>query len=257
MQILPVLDLLNGVVVRGVAGRRDTYRPIDSRICSSSEPLSIARAFRDYFGLERLYVADLDAILHQRPNLEVYRQLSQDGFSLLVDAGICNLTIAATVLEAGSHSIIAGLESIPEPALLHALVAQCGAGRVIFSLDLQSGRPLVGDGAWSGKSPLQIAQVAIQQGIERLIVLDLAQVGIAAGISTLELCAAIRSLNPRLELITGGGVRNRGDLEVLKDSRLDGVLIASALHNGQLVRSDLELGESRFHAPGEVGRAHG
>ena len=27
MQILPVLDLLNGIVVRGVGGRRDEYRP--------------------------------------------------------------------------------------------------------------------------------------------------------------------------------------------------------------------------------------
>ncbi|MDB5337120.1 MAG: hisA/hisF family protein [Planctomycetaceae bacterium] len=242
MQILPVLDLLNGVVVRGVAGRRDTYRPIESRICSSSEPLAIARAFRSHFGLERLYVADLDAILQQRPNLEIYRQLSRDGFSLLVDAGIHNLATAATVLEAGADSIIAGLESIPNPALLQALVAECGPGRVLFSLDLQDGRPLIGDGDWSGMPPLQIAQVAIQQGIERVIVLDLAQVGIAAGISTLDLCAAIRAQNPDLELITGGGIRNRNDLQLLANSRLDGVLIASALHNEQLKRDDLGCG---------------
>ncbi len=241
MQILPVLDLLNGVVVRGVAGRRETYRPIESQICSSSEPLAIARAFRDQFGLDRLYVADLDAILHHRPNLEIYRQLSQDGFSLLIDAGIRDLATAATVLKTGAHSIIAGLESIPNPALLQALVAQCGPKKILFSLDLQNGRPLIGDGAWSGMSPLQFAQTAIQQGIKRLIVLDLAQVGIAAGISTLELCAAIRSQNPDLELITGGGVRNRDDLQLLKNLRIDGVLIASALHDGRIVRSDLEV----------------
>lgn len=239
MQILPVLDLLNGVVVRGVAGRRETYRPIESRICSSPEPLAIARAFRDQLGLHRLYVADLDAILHHRPNLEIYRQLSQDGFLLLVDAGIRDLVTAATILEAGAHSIIAGLESIPNPGLLQALVAQCAPERVLFSLDLQNGRPLIGEGAWSGMSPLQIAQTAVQQGIKRLIVLDLAQVGISAGISTLDLCATIRSQNPGLELITGGGVRNRDDLQVLKKACLDGVLIASALHDGRIVRSDL------------------
>jgi phosphoribosylformimino-5-aminoimidazole carboxamide ribotide isomerase len=240
MQILPVLDLLQGVVVRGVAGHRETYRPIASQICPSAEPLAIARAFRDHFGLERLYVADLDAILHQRPNLDVYRQLSQDGFTLCVDAGVRDVHAATTVLQAGAASVIAGLESTPLPEMLQELVAHCGSERVLFSLDLQGGQPLVGAGAWSGMTPWQIARLAIQHGIERLIVLDLAQVGIGAGLSTLELCAEIRAADPHVELITGGGVRNRADLQLLAAAGLDGVLIASALHNGQLSRSDLE-----------------
>lgn len=240
MQILPVLDLLQGVVVRGVAGRRETYRPIESQICPSAEPLAIARAFRDHFGLDRLYVADLDAILHHRPNLDVYRQLSQDGFTLCVDAGVRDLTAATTVLQAGAASVIAGLESTPLPAMLQGLVAHCGPERVLFSLDLQGGQPLVGAGAWSGMTPQCIAQSAIQHGIKRLIVLDLAQVGIGAGLSTLELCAEIRAAYPHVELITGGGVRNRADLQLLAAAGMDGVLIASALHNGQLSRCDLE-----------------
>ena len=240
MQILPVLDLLNGVVVRGVAGLRETYRPIDSQICSSPDPLAVAQAFRDQFGLDRLYVADLDAILYRRPNFEIYRQLSQAGYSLLVDAGIRTLADAAPVLEAGANSIIAGLESLPHPELLQALVIQWTASRILFSLDLQHGQPLLGNPAWSGLTPLDIALAAIQRGITRLIVLDLGQVGIGAGISTLDLCSQIRARHPHLELITGGGVRNRSDLELLKNSQLDGVLIASALHNGQLARSDLE-----------------
>lgn len=240
MQILPVLDLLQGVVVRGVAGRRETYRPIASQICPSAVPLAIARAFRDHFGLDRLYVADLDAILHQRPNLDVYRQLSQDGFTLCVDAGIRDVPAATAVLQAGAASVIAGLESTPLPEMLQELVAHCGSERVLFSLDLQGGQPLVGAGAWSGMTPGKIAQLAIQQGIERLIVLDLAQVGIGAGLSTLALCAEIRAAYPHVELITGGGVRNRADLQLLAAAGLDGVLIASALHHGQLSRSDLE-----------------
>ena len=40
MQVLPVIDLLQGVVVRGVAGRRETYRPIESQICASPAPLT-------------------------------------------------------------------------------------------------------------------------------------------------------------------------------------------------------------------------
>ncbi|MFM8221178.1 MAG: nickel transporter, partial [Planctomycetaceae bacterium] len=44
MQVIPVLDLLGGVVVRGVAGQRDSYRPIVSQLVDGAEPLAVARA---------------------------------------------------------------------------------------------------------------------------------------------------------------------------------------------------------------------
>lgn len=240
MFILPVIDLLHGVVVRGVAGRRETYRPVESRICSSAEPLAVAEAFRDQFGLHRLYVADLDAILHHQPNFDTYRQLASAGFALLVDAGIRDVATANAVLESGAESIIAGLESIPSSELLRELVQTCGAERVVFSLDLQAGRPLVGGDCWRGMSPLTIGEVALEQGIRRLIVLDLAQVGVSGGLSTLGLCDQLRHRAPLAELLTGGGVRDLRDLQLLAQSCVDGVLIASALHNGIVRRADLE-----------------
>lgn len=240
MYVLPVLDLLHGVVVRGVAGRRDSYRPVHSRVCRSADPLQVAQAFRDHFDLNQLYVADLDAILHQRPNFDTYRQLSQAGFDVLVDAGIRTLAAGSSVLDAGAGSIIAGLESIPNLDLLAELVAAFGHRRVVFSLDLKEGQPLTNGAASSAGLPLRIGEIAIQHGIQRLIVLDLAQVGIGEGISTLDLCRDIRTLAPQLEIITGGGVRNLRDLELLANSQIDGVLIASALHNGSICKGDLE-----------------
>lgn len=240
MFILPVLDLLNGVVVRGVAGRRETYRPVESQICSSAEPLAVAKAFRNHFGLERLYVADLDAILRQIPNFDTYRLLADAGFGVSVDAGVGNVRQAEALLEARAEAVISGLESTPSPELLQALVHACGPQRVVFSLDLQAGRPLVGGRFWEGMTPLQIAELVIENGIERLIVLDLAQVGVSGGLSTLELCKEIQKRAPHVELITGGGVRDADDLRVVAESNIHGVLIASALHNGRLTRRDLD-----------------
>lgn len=240
MFILPVLDLLNGVVVRGVAGLRETYRPIESQICSSAEPLAVAEAFREQFGLERLYVADLDAILHARPNFDTYRLLADAGFAISVDSGIGNLDLAKSVLATGAEAVIAGLESTPSSDLLYELVRVCGSRRVIFSLDLQAGRPLVCGDFWQDRTPLQIAELALNSGIERLIVLDLAQVGVSDGLSTLKLCTEIQKRAPQMEIITGGGVRDIADLCLLAKSHLHGVLIASALHNGRLSRGDLD-----------------
>ena len=71
--IIPVIDILNGVVVRGVAGKRSEYKPIVSRLTDRTDVLGVAEAFRQHFHVSRLYVADLDAILGGSPNLDAYR----------------------------------------------------------------------------------------------------------------------------------------------------------------------------------------
>ena len=239
MQILPVLDLLEGVVVRGVAGQRATYRPIVSQMVDSAAPLDVARAFRTQFGLSTLYVADLDAILYQRPNFDTYRQLAADQFDLWIDAGVQDLTMAAAVLGSGAGALIAGLESTADPLSLRQLIQHCGAERLIFSLDLKQGQLFTDSPGWLDMTPLQLATTAIQLGIERLIVLDLAQVGSSAGISTLKLCSEIRSQAPHVQLITGGGIRHLADLQQLAAAHIDGVLVASALHDRHISPTDL------------------
>src|SRR5205814_967682 len=136
-----------GVVVRGVGGRRDEYRPVVSRLVDRPDPFSVARAFRDQLGLTRLYVADLDAILHQRPNRDVYRLLANEGFELMIDAGLRS---------------------------------------------------------------------------------------VESGVATTELCGKLRDMYPDLRLITGGGVRDAGDVRRLAELGVDGVLVASALHDGAI-----------------------
>lgn len=239
MQIIPVLDLLEGVVVRGVAGQRDAYRPIVSRIASSPEPLVVARAFREQFGLTNLYVADLDAILHGRINGNVYAALLADGFQLLVDAGVRDTGIAARLLQAGVDSVVVGLETCAGPQSLDEFCRCIEPERLVFSLDLKAGVPLGDLAAWGTSDPERIASQAVASGIRRLIVLDLAQVGVGGGLSTLDLCRRLLDRFPDLRLITGGGVRHGSDLKDLKDLGIEGVLVASALHDGSITRADL------------------
>ncbi len=234
LQILPVLDLLNGIVVRGVGGRRDEYRPVESVLTASANTLDVARAFRERLGLTTLYVADLDGILHQQPNERIFRQLVADGFELWIDGGLRSLDDASRLRNAGAAKVIVGLETLTDARLLATLISEFGAERIVFSLDLQAGQPMLGEARWPDATPLGIARVVIDIGITQMIVLDLASVGEQRGPSTLDLCHSIRQLAPNIHLITGGGVRNVADLEPLQAARIDGVLLATALHNGAI-----------------------
>ncbi len=63
MQMIPVLDLLDGHAVRAVRGERSRYRPIRSSLCATSEPIAVAQALVAATLARTLYVADLGAIM--------------------------------------------------------------------------------------------------------------------------------------------------------------------------------------------------
>ena len=240
LQILPVLDLWNGVVVRGIGGRRDEYRPVESVLTASTAALDVATAFREKLGLTTLYVADLDGIVRREPNLQTLRELRAAGYDIWIDAGVRDRDEAARLWNAGATKVIAGLESLSGPSLLKSLIAEVTADQIVFSLDLKSGRPIIADAAnWPDASAIGIARSAIQAGVTHMIVLDLVSVGEQRGPSTLDLCDEIRRLTPQLTLITGGGIRGSADLETLRSRAIDGVLLATALHNGSLGKNEI------------------
>jgi phosphoribosylformimino-5-aminoimidazole carboxamide ribotide isomerase len=130
--------------------------------------------------------------------------------------------------------IVAGLESIPSPQALTQICDLVGPERMIFSLDLKLGIPLTNSPDWSGISAEQIATIAFRSGVRRMIVLDLARVGMGEGVGTEPLCRSLGCRLPELEIIGGGGVRGSGDLDSLARAGCAGALVASALHDGRL-----------------------
>ena len=240
MQIIPVLDLLDGIVVRGVAGKRETYRPVQSCLTQSADAIKIANAFRDQLGLNQLYVADLDAILHQKPNLKIITQLVEDDFELIVDAGLRDIAMATELSQAGATKVIAGLETIPSPLLLELLCDTLGSEQVIFSLDLLAGVPLGKMSHWTQADPFAIGCEAVAMGITQMIVLDLSQVGVGEGIETLPLCAKLLKRFPQLKIITGGGIRTIDDIQMIATTGVNGVLVASALHHGAIEKNEID-----------------
>src|SRR5262249_35874210 len=239
MRIVPVIDLQNGQVVRGIAGRRKEYRPIVSQLTPSCQPADIARAFRAHFGLTELYLADLDAIAGQPPALPTYTALTALGIRLWVDAGLRDAAGAVELAAAGVAAVVLGLETIRGPDVLREACAALGPLRIVFSLDLKSGVPLGDRALWDHASSWAIAEQAIAGGVRRILVLDLARVGGGAGTGTEELCGRLTTAHPDLEGIGGGGVNSSADLERLNQCGVRAVLAASALHDGRLRREDL------------------
>ncbi|MED5400728.1 MAG: HisA/HisF-related TIM barrel protein [Planctomycetota bacterium] len=235
IEIIPVLDLMHGQIVRGIAGQRESYRPISSCLVDSAKPLDVADAFLGQPGLQRIYLADLDAIQHDQPDWDTVTQLAAGPRRLLVDAGLQDSRRASELIRLGVESVVAGLETLSGPGLLSELVDTVGDDRLVFSLDMTAGTPMTNPSDWPDPTPTGLAETAIAVGVRRLIVLDLAGVGTGGGPPTLELCQQIRNRHHAVELITGGGIRNHDDIAAAAAAGVDAVLVASALHDGSLL----------------------
>ena len=233
MRLIPVIDLKRGVVVRGVGGRRDEYRPIVSQLSPSADPLDVVRAFREKCGFTDFYLADLDAIGGAEPALSIYSAIRSIGCSLWVDAGLRGTAQAEPLGSADVERIVAGLETLRGPKVLTALCREFGVDRIAFSLDLKDGVPLGNEAVW-GRDPLGIATTVVAAGIRRLIVLDLSRVGSGIGLGTDDLCQELTRRYPDVEIVAGGGIRDRSDLGRLEAIGVRAALVASALHDGRL-----------------------
>ncbi len=244
LPIIPVVDLFDGRVVRGVAGRRDEYQPVESVLCEGAEPATVGRALIERLGLAEAYVADLDAIEGTaEPAWDVYDQMAQCGLSLWVDAGLRDRERARAVADfcAGGKpltGIVAGLETVRDAAQLAAMLDPIGEDRLIFSLDLREGRPYTTSPGWRGMTVEAILDTALEIGIRRFIVLDLARVGTSQGVGTESVCRELRQRAPHVQIVAGGGVRDQRDLQTLAHAGCDAALVASALHNGSLGKDD-------------------
>jgi phosphoribosylformimino-5-aminoimidazole carboxamide ribotide isomerase len=142
------------------------------------------------------------------------------------------------LIDAGADRVVVGLETLPGFELLHAIVHRFGADRVAFSLDLRDGIPLASSEVLRAMTPRELARRAVDSGVDTVIVLDLARVGGAVGVDD-AVMRDMRAALPGVDLIAGGGVRHREDLDRLAAAGANGALVATAVHRGAIGRGTL------------------
>jgi len=230
MQIIPVIDLLNGLVVHAKKGERQYYKPINSLLINSSKPLEMVAALLDYYPFQQLYIADLNAIqklgdnhynliesiAHYFPNLKLW-----------IDAGISNKTeldfwnniYSNLIFASESFSRIENFLTLKNMQHLN----------FILSLDFMVNGYI---------GPAELLKNS-QYWPKDVIVMTLANVGTNQGVNNVQINKVLQLAKDH-NIYAAGGVRNIDDLIKLKDMSVHGALIATALHQKQFTYQQLD-----------------
>ena len=238
LKIVPVIDILGGVVVHAVRGRRKKYQPVKSVLCSSADPLEIASAFKEC-GFQEVYLADLDAIIGNKANYATYKLIAEKtGLNQMVDAGVTNIKQAEKVLENRASKIVIGTETLQSMDFVAKAIETFGSDGTIVSIDLMGNKLLNRLPSEEFAEPLALLSEFQRVGVENFILLDLARVGSGEGINSEILKAAIG--NFRAKLFVGGGVRDIDDMLEMQKIGVYGILAATALHSGKISIEELK-----------------
>jgi phosphoribosylformimino-5-aminoimidazole carboxamide ribotide isomerase len=239
MKIIPVLDLMKGVVVHAIKGERENYQPVQSILTSSPDPLEVARVLKKETNCHEFYIADLDAIQDKGHNRDEIGKIADHlDVDLWVDAGIGDVKSAQSLVAAGADVVIIGSETLTSLEELRHFAESMTCEQVIFSLDMAGGRVLSCAKALKGMEPLEALELLTAEGIERFILLTLDVVGSGNGPDR-SLFTQAKHNFPGHTFVAGGGVKTRDQLQSLSDIGTSSVLVATSLHNGWITGGDI------------------
>jgi phosphoribosylformimino-5-aminoimidazole carboxamide ribotide isomerase len=230
VDVIPVIDLARGQVVRAVRGDRTAYQPIVTPIATSADPVDVARGLRTLFPFRTIYVADLDGIEGRGRNTHLVPLLSRalPRAEIWIDAGTASRGAARVMLAAPVTTLVIGSESLKTARVWQDIVAEAPS-RTVLSLDFRRGEFMGPDAVI----------VDASQWPSRVIVMTLDRVGSDGG-PDLSLLAEIISRAGGRRVYAAGGIRNRDDLYSVRALGAAGALVASALHAKSISADDLK-----------------
>lgn len=228
--IVPVIDVMGGVVVHAIAGRRADYQPIRSVLTDSTDPSDIFDALVTLTDPPFVYVADLDAIANPNVDLSsaVESLLALADRPLWVDAGLRSDRIPRWLTRHERAVTVVGSETIPDLAMAIDLLDRLGPERCVLSLDWMTS-------IWTPNGPLDdwLGEWH-RHGGWNVIWLDLASVGV--GGRSIEVVNWWEKYS-QLSHFAAGGIRSRADVAKALIDGATGCLVASALHDGRIGRT--------------------
>lgn len=232
MQLFPAIDLRKGQCVRLVQG------DFQQETVVAQDPVAQAQAF-EQAGARFLHIVDLDgAKAGKAVNRELIAAMKRaTSLFIEVGGGIRTLTQIEDYLSLGIDRIIIGSAALTDPDLVASAVALYGE-KIAVGIDAKN--EFVAISGWLDVQKTDFLTLAVkmnQLGVKTFIYTDILRDGTMTGPNFdhyTRLKAAVQGT-----VIASGGIKERSDLERLKELGIDGAIIGKALYENKITMPEL------------------
>jgi len=233
MRIIVALDIIGGKCVRLTRGDFDTKK------IYSEDPLAVARQVEEN-GIEFLHLVDLDGAKNKRiENLKVLEKIaSQTQLKIDFGGGIRTDEDLKMVFDAGAVQVTAGSIAASDPALFMKWLSVYGPERLILGADYKDRK--IAAGGWledSGMELISFLKDYREKGVSYTICTDIDRDGMLKG-PAVDLYSEILE-NIDINLIASGGVSSLEDIEAIRKTGCEGVIVGKAFYEGKITLKEL------------------
>lgn len=227
MQIIPAIDIKNGKCVRLYQG------DFSKETIYGSDPVAMAKNW-EIQGASMLHVVDLDGAKNGKSKIMgiVEKIIKEVKIPIEIGGGIRNIMTVKQLFDIGVTRIILGTVALENIGLLKKFIGLYG-NKIIVSVDVNNGR-LMKKG-WLEQSNFNLIS-AIKKleksGVETIIYTDVTRDGTLTGPNYKDIKLIRKSIN--MNLIIAGGISSIDQINMLKELKVNGVIVGKALYEGKI-----------------------
>jgi phosphoribosylformimino-5-aminoimidazole carboxamide ribotide isomerase len=233
MRIIVAMDIIGGKCVRLTRGDFNTKK------IYNEDPLEVAMEVEDN-GVRYLHLVDLDGAKNKKiENLKVLEKIAGET-TLKIDfgGGIRSDEDMRMVFNAGAGQVTAGSIAVADPGLFMKWLSEYGPGKLILGADYKDRK--ISAGGWlesSDKDLISFLSEYQSKGVEYTICTDIDRDGMLKGPATGLYKEILEKVN--IKLIASGGISSMKDVDEIRETGCEGVIIGKAFYEGRITLKEL------------------
>jgi phosphoribosylformimino-5-aminoimidazole carboxamide ribotide isomerase len=233
MRIIIALDIIGGKCVRLTQGDFDTKKVYNE------DPLEVARQVEDN-GISFLHLVDLDGAKNKRiENLKVLEKIARKT-NLRIDfgGGIRSDEDLRRVFNAGAVQVTVGSIAVADPELFMKWLSEYGPDKLILGADYKERK--ISASGWlenSDKDLIIFLSEYKNKGVKYTICTDIERDGMLKGPAS-DLYKEILD-NVEINLIASGGISSLKEVDDIRETGCEGVIIGKAFYEGKITLQEL------------------